>query len=218
MTLNTQSCGGAVRLPSLALALLGGLTAAVVVLFLVASTRGAGAVPLPVLGTVEAFRLTNQLGRPFDTASLRGRPWVADLIFTRCPGPCVRMTRNLAALQARAEGRGLALITLTADPEHDQAPVLEAYGRKLGADFRSWQFLTGARAEINRVAMRQLLLAVEEKEPAQRESEDDLYLHSTKWVLVDGAGRLRAAYEGTEPESIRAVLRDLKSLEREGSR
>jgi protein SCO1/2 len=164
---------------------------------------------------VEGFRFTNQLGEVFDTRSLAGRPWVADLIFTRCPGPCLKLTRNLAELQRQTGGRPVQFLSLTADPEFDTPSVLRAYAARFGADPARWQFLTGPRVEINRVAMQQLLLAVEEKDPAQRESENDLYLHSTKWVLVDGEGRLRSVHEGTDPGSVSAVLRDLKALERE---
>ena len=44
--------------------------------------------PLPVIGPVADFTLTNQNGRAVLLADLRGRVWVADVIFTRCPGPC----------------------------------------------------------------------------------------------------------------------------------
>src|SRR5579863_3755919 len=56
--------------------------------------------PLPVLGHIPDFALTSQNSEPVLLASLRGRVWLADVIFTRCPGPCAQMTRRLAELQA----------------------------------------------------------------------------------------------------------------------
>ena len=41
--------------------------------------------PLPVIGPIADFTLTNQNGRAVSLADLRGRVWVADIIFTRCP-------------------------------------------------------------------------------------------------------------------------------------
>ena len=44
--------------------------------------------PLPVLGEVPAFELVDQHGQAFQRAALNGHVWVADFIFTTCPGPC----------------------------------------------------------------------------------------------------------------------------------
>lgn len=178
--------------------------------------RVAGGAPLPVIGQVTGFALTNQTGRLVTSESLLGQVWVGNLIFTRCPGPCLKLTRNLAELQRRLSANlPVRLITLTADPEYDSTEVLHEYAVRAGADPRRWHFLTGDRAEINRVAMTQLLLSVQETDPAEREDERDLYLHSTKWVLVDRDGQLRAVYEGTAPASIRLAERDIRRLLRE---
>src|SRR2546428_12205136 len=40
---------------------------------------------LPELAGLPAFSLTDQLGRPFARDDLRGKGWVADFVFTRCP-------------------------------------------------------------------------------------------------------------------------------------
>src|ERR1041385_6339598 len=55
--------------------------------------------PLPIYGQVADFSLTNQSGGRVSLADLRGQVWVADIIFTRCPGPCARMTRQMKELQ-----------------------------------------------------------------------------------------------------------------------
>lgn len=196
--------------------LLVGLTVAVVALFFLARvprTPLAPATPLPVFGRVSGFQLTNQLAQSFSSAELEGNIWVADLIFTRCPGPCAQLSAHLAQLQRRLPpGVAVQLISLTADPDHDTPEVLRAYAERFQADPRRWRFLTGPRAEINEVATKQLLLAVAEKDPAERESADDLFLHSTKWVLVDAQGQLRAVYEGTEEQSVDRVLADIQRL------
>src|ERR1022692_1522079 len=48
--------------------------------------------PLPILGQVPGFELTAETGQPFDRKSLDGKVWVADFIYTTCPGPCPRMS------------------------------------------------------------------------------------------------------------------------------
>ena len=53
-----------------------------------------------------AFTLTNQAGRAFSSADLRGRVWVADVIFTRCPGLCATLTRHMGMLQSALPTNG----------------------------------------------------------------------------------------------------------------
>ncbi len=172
--------------------------------------------PLPVLGETGAFALTNQLGQPISAETLRGSIWVGDLIFTRCPGPCLLMTRSLSAVQAGlpADAKVL-LVSLTADPEHDTPEVLRGYGEGFEADPRRWHFLTGTKAELYRFALDDLKLAAEEIDPAQRENLNDLYVHSTRLVLVDGQGRVRGYFDGTDEGVPERLLASIRRLQRE---
>jgi protein SCO1/2 len=172
--------------------------------------------PLPVLSTVTGFALTNQAGRVVTAASLLGRPWLANVIFTRCPGPCLRLTRNLAELQSRlGPAENVAVVTLTADPGFDTPEVLQRYAARFGADSNRWQFLTGPQVPLYELATRQLLLAVAENPDPTNAPPDELFIHSTRLVLVDGLGRVRATYDGESPEAIPGALSDLRGLARE---
>ena len=57
---------------------------------------GAGSGTLPVLFEVPDFSLTNQTGKTIGRADLSGKVWIADIIFSRCAGPCPEMTRRMA--------------------------------------------------------------------------------------------------------------------------
>jgi cytochrome oxidase Cu insertion factor (SCO1/SenC/PrrC family) len=41
---------------------------------------------LPELGAIELFKLTDQANQNFDSASLKSKVWIADFMFTTCPG------------------------------------------------------------------------------------------------------------------------------------
>lgn len=171
--------------------------------------------PLPVLATVTDFALTNQAGVAVSAADVRGHPWLSGIIFTRCPGPCVRMTRNLVELQKRLPVESnLRFVVLTADPAFDTPRVLREYGERFGADYRRWQFLTGPQVALYTLATQQLLLAVAENPDPATAAPQDLFIHSTKVVLVDGAGRVRAAYDGEDPAAAERILADVRRLER----
>jgi protein SCO1/2 len=178
--------------------------------------------PLPVIGTIAEFTLTNQNGRAVSLANLRGHPWVADIIFTRCPGPCLKMTRQMKELQdALPPASETKLVSLTTDPDFDTPPVLKTYSERFNAEPGRWTFLTGAKAEIAKLAVDSLKLTAIEKSPADREAPNDLFVHSTIFVIVDREARLRGVYEttgeGIEPAQVKArILADIKRLEREG--
>src|ERR1700729_1146103 len=55
--------------------------------------------PLPVIGQIADFTLTNQDGQVTTLAVLTNHVWVADIIFTRCAGPCPRMTGQMKSVE-----------------------------------------------------------------------------------------------------------------------
>jgi protein SCO1/2 len=177
--------------------------------------------PLPVLGQVADFTLTNQLGQPITLGDLRGKVWVADIIFTRCPGPCARMTRQMAEVQAELPARSTTkLISLTTDPEFDTPPVLQQYANRFKADPVRWHFLTGTKLGIAALAIDSLKLTTVEIPPEKRTNQDDLFIHSTIFILVDQRGQLRGIFETgdeTAPwlETKAKLLAAIKQLERE---
>ena len=160
---------------------------------------------LPEFGTVPTFELTRQDGRTFASATeLQGNVWVADFIFTNCPGPCPRMTQHMKRIQDATDG-GIKLVSFTVDPERDTPEALDAYAKKFGADASRWYFLTGTRETLQRVAKEAFRLG---------DVTPDLE-HSTRFSLVDKRGRIRGYYATAEPGFIAALTADAKALLKE---
>src|SRR5664279_3141684 len=83
-------------------------------------------VALPVIGQIADFTLTNQNGQLESLAGLTNHVWVADIIFTRCAGPCPRMSGQMKSLQNSLPPDSRAkLVTLTTDPGNDSPAVLK---------------------------------------------------------------------------------------------
>ena len=177
--------------------------------------------PLPVIGAISDFALTNQAGRAVSLADLRGQVWIADIIFTRCPGPCLKMTRQMKELQDALPAASKArLVTLTTDPDFDTPPVLAKYAGRFNADTNRWMFLTGTKKEISALGGGSLKLSAVEVKPEERKSENDLFIHSTIFVVVDKQARLRGVFE-TGGEGVdwsvekQKILAAVKQLEHE---
>ncbi len=200
---------------------LAGLTIAMAFALANLKSRFSNAPSLPVIGPIADFSLTNQDGRAVSLADLRGQVWVADIIFTRCPGPCLKMTKQMKALQdALPPGSPTKLVTLTTDADFDTPPVLKTYAERFQADPQRWTFLTGTKKDIANLAIDSLKLTAIEKKPEERESPQDLFVHSTIFVLVDKRAQLRGVFEttgeGIEPENVKAqILAAVMQLERE---
>ena len=157
--------------------------------------------PLPILGQVPPFQLTDQTGQSFDSQSLDGHIWVADFIYTNCPGPCPMMSSQMRRVQLSTTPN-ISLVSFTVDPEHDTPPVLAAYAKHFTADPARWHFLTGEPRRLNDLGLHAFKL----------NSVDGSLIHSTRFVLVDGARRIRGYYTDT-PQ----LLHDIRQLEREPS-
>ena len=190
-------------------------------LYTASKLQSSAAGRLPIISPVADFTLTNQEAAAVSLADLRGHVWLADIIFSRCAGPCPRLTRQMKEIQQSLPAQSQArLVTLTTDPTYDTPAVLKAYAGKFGADTSRWHFLTGSKKEIAALAGDSLKLTALEKTPSERQSPEDLFIHSTIFVLVDKQGRLRGFFETASddlrPEQVKArILADVRRLERE---
>ena len=172
--------------------------------------------PPTVLGELPDFRLTNRDGRTITRADLRGKPWIADFIFTRCQVSCPLMTQRMKALTARLEDFDeLTYVSITVDPDHDTPQVLQTYAQKnQAAD--NWLFLTGPRDDVFRLSKEGFMLGIDLNPPEGATAPGEPILHSTRFVLVDGNGRLRGFYEAFSDATVDRIRKDLAGLRGEG--
>ncbi|HZR79652.1 MAG TPA: SCO family protein [Candidatus Binatia bacterium] len=171
--------------------------------------------PLPVIAEIPEFRLIEASGRPVTRADLAGKPWVADLIFTSCSGICPAMTQEMSRLAKHtADVPDLRLVSITVDPARDTPEKLTEYAARFGADRSRWLFLTGDDAVIRKLAREGLLLPVAEGDPSQG---DEAILHSPRFALIDGRGRVRGSYDMRDAEAMLRLRGDVRRLVEEPS-
>src|SRR5437016_2415652 len=161
-------------------------------------------------GTVPIFQLTNQNGQPFGSAQLAGKIWIADFVYTACPGPCPMISSRMSELQRPLEKTDVHLVSFSVDPEKDTPAVLRGYAERLQAEPERWDFLTGPKSAIYQISHDGFRLAVSDGSDAQ-----GIPVHSTRMVLVDRHGQIRGYYDATEPEAVTKLLADTNHLLRE---
>lgn len=182
-------------------------------IFLILVGCGEAPKPLPKLYPVPQFTLTERSGQPFDSASLRGKVWVADFFFTNCIGTCLVLSNSMGKVhQAFRDEPGVRFVSISTDSKNDTPEALRDYAARMKADDR-WAFLTGEHGAIFDLSIQGFKLALVEKPDAV--SVADKFIHSTKLVLVDKTGTIRAYYDGigeTAGKDHQRIVADIKRL------
>ena len=160
--------------------------------------------PLPAYGPVPAFSFIDQDRAPLTDESLRGHVWLADFIFTTCPGQCLLMTDRFAALQRALPESSLRFISFSVDPARDTPEVLAAYAARYGSDPR-WRLATGDVEAIRRLSQEGFKLSAVQ-DPASG------IAHSIRLVLVDAHGAIRGYYDAGDAAAMARLRRDAARL------
>ncbi len=169
-----------------------------------------GAEPQTISRAVPDFSLTERSGRTVALKDLEGKVWVANFIYTTCPGPCPIMTSRLAALAKELPVRDdLMYVSFSVDPDHDTPEVLAKFADRYGADAKRWLFLTGPREEIHTLSTTGFLLALNR---TTQPSADGPIVHSTRFVLVGRDGRIHSYYDGIDAKAVAQLKAEILKL------
>jgi len=167
---------------------------------------------LPLLNEVPSFSLIERSGRAVESSELAGRVWVADFIFTECAGPCPLLSQRMSRLQdALSELPEVRLVSFTVDPETDTPEVLTGYAKRWHADAERWLFLTGEKTKLYHLIKDGFKLAVSDG-GAPDSPEGGIITHSTRFVLVDRQGRIRAYFLGDDTDLEKEILPAIRRL------
>jgi len=171
---------------------------------------------LPSISVIPPFTLTERSGRIITNADLNGKIWVADFVYTTCPGPCPLVTAELAKIQQAEIGDPhVQLVTFTVDPQNDTPAVLASYADKFHADANKWWFLTGPEKPLYALIETGFLQAVQDNHGQPQDDGQGTVTHSTYFALVDAQGRMRGAYQSQDPDECKQLLHDIGALEQE---
>jgi protein SCO1/2 len=164
---------------------------------------------LPIISQVPEYELISENGQRFGSKDLKGRVYLANFVFSRCPTVCPKMLGEIEKIQKRVRGTGqkVAVVTFTVDPDYDNEKVLFDLARKHNANPYVWTFLTGSDKEALFKLYRDGFKVGVEQNP------QDLFdiAHSEKIVLVDAENRVRGFYS-FETNSINQLMIDVGLL------
>ena len=168
--------------------------------------RAALSSPLEQYGAAPEFQLTTQDGTTLSKKDLLGKIWVANFIFTRCQGPCPMMSSRMSEVgRLTADMPELKLVSVSVDPAYDTPPVLKEYAERLGAKPEKWKFLTGDPDTVSAIIQKGFF------QPLGKET-DGMPMHSTRFILIDRNGEMRAFQDGSDPQVAEKLLANIQTL------
>ena len=161
---------------------------------------------LPVLGSVPAFRFTDENGNSFGTNELKGKVYIANFMFTSCQTACPILLKQVQTVQHRLRGviDRAAIVSFTVDPDTDTSKVLFDKAREFKANPVVWRFLTASSEDIKKLLVDGFKVPVGDKEIANNVMD---VAHSNKFVLVDQEGKIRGYYS-SEKDGINKMMID----------
>lgn len=157
--------------------------------------------------TIPSFEFMDQDNNLVSNQTLKGNAYIADFFFTSCPTICPKVKSQMLRLRKEfADRDDFKFLSMSIDYRKDSIPVLRRYAEKLGIDSRNWHLVQLRKDEINERANQFFNVAFED------ESAPGGFDHSGRLILVDGDGHIRSYCNGTDPESVDKLAKDIHIL------
>jgi len=158
------------------------------------------------------FSLINQNGKTITQEDYKDKIYVADFFFTTCQTICPIMTDNMYEIQKKIiTDNEVMLLSHTVTPEIDTVAQLKRYAKEKGVNASKWNLVTGDKKQIYELA-RKSYLAVKDNGNG---GPFDM-IHTENFMLIDKERQIRGFYDGTNPEDIERLLKDIKKLKNVG--
>ncbi|HEX6961489.1 MAG TPA: SCO family protein [Lacipirellula sp.] len=163
--------------------------------------QSAGGVELSEISLppLEEFELTTSDGKPFRSADMKGKVWVATFFFSTCTGSCSRLNSNIKHLSSLPETEGVTWVSITVDPQTDTEAALARYAKRFNADPQRWIFCRH-----------------DDFEYIKRLADDVLHVgatykgHADHAVIVDKHGKIVGMFNATSTSQSKRGVETLK--------
>ncbi len=158
--------------------------------------------------SVGEFELFNQDADTIGLQSVDGKIYVADFFFTTCGNICPKMTTQMKILHDfYLEDEDIMFVSHTVYPEVDSISVLRDYADKYQINSDKWLLLTGEKEVIYDLARKSYFAVLTEGDGGERD-----FIHTENFMLMDKKQRIRGYYDGTLPEDMERLKRDIQIL------
>lgn len=161
---------------------------------------------------IGSFSFFNQNGDTITEKFVEGKVYVAEYFFTTCGSICPIMNKQMKRVNdVYFDNPEVAILSFTVDPDVDTVEQMKRYAEGHDIKGAHWQFLTGDKKELYQLARQSYFVL----KPAEAENLGDAgsdFIHTNNFVLVDRESRIRGYYDGTNPDEVGTLLKDIQKL------
>ena len=161
--------------------------------------------------TIADFKLLNQNGKTITNDDYKDKIYIADFFFTRCQTICIAMAYNMSELQEYYKNdNDILFLSHSVTPIMDSVSVLKKYANNKGVIDGKWNVTTGSKKHIYELARKSYFAVLDEGN-----GDENDFIHTEQFVLVDKERRIRGYYDGTEKKDMEKLKADIVLLKEE---
>ena len=158
--------------------------------------------------SVPPFFFINQFNQKVTEQTVQGKIYVSDFFFTTCQSICPVMSTQLERVYKKFKTRNdFLILSHTVNPETDSVKQLAEYAKLHGVNDEHWLFLTGEKKHLYELARKGYLLNAEEGN-----GDEDDFIHTQNFALVDKEKHLRGFYDGTDSLEVARLIIEIQVL------
>ena len=160
------------------------------------------------------FKFLNQDSALLSSKDIKNKIWVAEYFFTTCGSICPKMNEQMRRVQKAFKGENdVVILSFTCYPEIDTVAQMRKHAEFLGAELPQWQLLTGDKNKLYNLARRSFFLLKPAEVKKQGDGGSD-FIHTDNFVLIDKKRRIRGYYNGTKPDEVSQMMKDITRLQK----
>ena len=160
---------------------------------------------------VSDFKLINQNGETITNKDFENKIYITDFFFTRCQTICLVMAYNMSELQEHYKNDDdIMFLSHSVTPKIDSISVLRDYADKKGVIDGKWHVTTGSKRHIYDLARKSYFAVLDEGN-----GDENDFIHTENFVLIDKERRIRGIYDGTKKENMQKIIDDITLLKEE---
>ena len=164
--------------------------------------------------TIADFELINQNGETITQNDYKNKIYIADFFFTRCQSICIAMAYNMSELQELyKDDDDIMFLSHSVTPVMDSVSVLRTYADKKGVIDGKWNVTTGNKKHIYELARKSYFAVLD-----QGSGDENDFIHTENFVLIDKKRRIRGSYDGTDKKEMERLKKDIALLKEEYAR
>jgi len=157
------------------------------------------------------FNLINQNGKKITNKDYKDKIYIADFFFTRCQNICIAMAYNMSELQEFYKNdTDIMFLSHSVTPLIDSVAVLKEYAMNKGVIDGKWNVTTGEKKHIYELARKSYFAVLDEGN-----GDENDFIHTEQFVLVDKKRRIRGYYDGTNDQEMEKLKEDIIFLKEE---